>query len=315
MKVLVTGAQGFVGRVMVRALRERGDAVVATGRREAHEVEGAPFVRCDLGEEEAVQELVRDAAPDAIVHLAGMTYLPAVLERPADAFVANVLSAQNLLQAAATWAPDCRVLLVSSCTVYGGPPPEAMPLTETSPLLAMHPYGVQKIGAEVLGLRACEREGQDVVIARPFNHTGPGQDERISTIHFARQIAAAERGEHEPVLLVGNLKPKRDFLDVRDVAAAYLALLDHERPPAIVNVSSGRSIPIRQVLDHLLSAARVSVEVREDPARLRPNDVMDLVGDSSLLREATGWEPRYALEDTFARVLSAARGEDFGALV
>jgi GDP-4-dehydro-6-deoxy-D-mannose reductase len=171
---------------------------------------------------------------------------------------------------------------------------------------------VQKIGLEVLGDRFRSDRGLDAVVVRPFNHVGPGLDERLSVAFFARQIVDAERGLREPVLRVGNLTARRDFTDVRDVVRAYLELLAQDDCPPCVHVASGRSISLSEVLDELRRRARIPLTVETDPNRLRPVDAPDLVGDAGLLRRVTGWEPVHPLAETWDRVLAHARGDDYG---
>ena len=306
-RALVTGASGFVGRVITPALVARGNHVVATSRRADDGV-----VALDITDPKACVDAVAAARPDVLVHLAGMTYLPQVLERPKDSFAVNVMGTRNVLEAVATAAPSCRVLVCSTCSVFGIPDPKDLPLAEDAPLRSMHPYGVQKIGVEVLAEQYREKRGLDVIVTRPFNHAGPGLNRRLSVAFFAGQIVAAERGEREPVLRVGNLDARRDFTDVRDVVRAYLALLDHDAPPPLVHVASGRSIPMGDVLSALCSLSRVDLTVETDPDRLRSLDVPDLVGDASLLERTCGWKPEIPIEETWSRVLAWTRGEDYG---
>lgn len=308
MRVLVTGAQGFVGQHLVRHLRAAGHEPIALGRRPFAEGESQGVV-ADLTDRAATRAAVAEVGPDAVVHLAGVTYVPEVLAAQERSFEVNVLGTDHLFDALRLEAPKARVLHVSSCTVYGAPREEDLPLTESAPLLAMHPYGVQKIGSEVLARRYREAHGLDTVVLRPFNHIGPGQDQRISVIHFAHSIAVAEKAGQPAVLKVGNLEPRRDFLDVEDVCAAYLKVLEHPAPPRVLNVSRGVSTPIRTMLDGLLKLARVPVEVTTDPARLRPADVMDLSGDAQALRAATGWEPTVSLATSLEHIMAHQRSE------
>lgn len=305
-RALVTGATGFVGRVMLPALQSRGFDVVATSRRANDGVRSL-----DVSDPAACRDMVADVVPDVVVHLAGITYLPAVLERQKESFEVNVLGTANVLDAVRDAAPTARTLLPSTCSVFGNPEAEDLPLKEDAPLRAMHPYGVQKIGVEVLG-SAYRARGLDIVVVRPFNHVGPGLNPRLSVAFFAGQIVAAERGEREPVMRVGNLEARRDFTDVRDVVRAYLLLLEHDAPPPLVHVASGRSIALGTVLDALRERARVELLVETDADRLRPLDTPDLVGDASLIASTCGWRPEIPLEETWDRVLASVRGEAYG---
>ena len=301
--ILVTGASGFAGRYLTAALDAAGRSWVGIGRSPGPD---SRLVPADVTDRRRILEVVREVEPTAVVHLAAMTYLPEVLAEPLGSSRVNVVGTLNLLDAVRSAAPEARVLAISSGTVYGAPPAEELPITEDAPLRAVHPYGLQKIAGELLAERARE-DGLDVVVVRPFNHVGPGQDQRISVNHFARQIVAAERGEIEPLIHVGNLEPRRDFLDVRDVVRAYLALLDAERPPTPVNVARGESVRIGDALDMLIGAARVPVRVEADPSRYRPLDVADIAGDSGRLRSATGWSPTISVQETLLGILDHLR--------
>jgi GDP-4-dehydro-6-deoxy-D-mannose reductase len=174
-------------------------------------------------------------------------------------------------------------------------------------LRALHPYGVQKIGMEVLGQQFTRDYGLDVIIARPFNHVGPGMSHRISVAHFARMIADHERGVASNQLQVGNLDAQRDFLDVRDVVRAYLNLLVAESPPRVVNVASGTAVRIADILGDLIRLSGRKFEVVLDASRLRPLDTPVLVGDASLLKQAIGFARRIPWEQTLTDILSEAR--------
>jgi len=299
--ILVTGAGGFVGSHLLQALKAQGREVLGLGRR------AGPGVRAvNVLDRSALFEEVAAFKPDGVVHLAAIMYLPEVLSRIELSSAVNVLGTLNLLEALRAGAPKARLILVSSCVVYGDPLPSSLPLREDSPLDSWHPYGVQKITAELLGKRFCAL-GLDVVIARPFNHVGPGMDARISLMHFALQIAAAEAGVQQPLLKVGNLASARDFLHVDDVVDAYIRLLDHERPPSPVNICRGRSTSIREALEGLLRLSPLRFRLAEDPARLRKKDVAELYGDSSRLRAATNWEPKIGQGEMLKSILVDAR--------
>lgn len=306
MRVLVTGASGFVGGHLLALLRRAGhDPVAAGGPRD-----GAPFVPLDLLDPEGVRAAVAAAAPDAIVHLAGQAFVPQSLADPAGTFAVNAGGTLNLLEAARALAgaggPRPRLVIVSSAEVYGRQAPERMPLDEAAALRPANPYAASKVAAETCALTWERTFGLNVVVARPFNHIGPGQDVRFAVASFARQLAEIAAGA-PAVMHVGNLDAQRDFLDVRDVAAAYAALLANGRSGEVYNICSGRPVAIREVLRQLITIARVPVEVRDDPERLRPSDLPILCGDAAKLRAATGWEPLIALSASLRDVYADAR--------
>jgi GDP-4-dehydro-6-deoxy-D-mannose reductase len=222
----------------------------------------------------------------------------------------NARGTLNVLEAARALADDgvrARVLVVSSADVYGAQPREAYPLRETAPPLPRNPYAAAMAAAVALALAYAHSFGVDAVVTRAFNHIGPGQDERFAVAAFAHQLARAAAGGG-PLVRVGNLEATRDFLDVRDVCEAYVLLLEGagERG-AIYNVASGTGTVMREILRRLIEIARVPVEVREDPERMRPADVPVSVGDPAKLRAATGWAPRIPLAAALRAVYDDAR--------
>ena len=313
MRILVTGARGFVGTHLVAALRARGHDVLETDR--------APLdgmLAVDVTDEPAVRGAFELARPDAVAHLAGQALVPESLRDPARTVDVNVRGTQHVLEAAASLAADStrvRVLVTSSADVYGVQPVDAYPLRETAAPSPRNPYAASKVAAEALALAYARSFGVDAVVTRAFNHIGPGQDERFAVAGFAAQIArAATTGD--PIVRVGNLDARRDVLDVRDVCEAYASLLEGAGAAGeVYNVCSGTATPVRELLRNLITAARVPVEVREDPDRLRPADIPMSVGDASKLRAATGWTPRIPLAaalravyaDALARAEAAAR--------
>lgn len=309
MRVLVTGASGFVGGHLVAALRARGHDVVRADR--APPAGDHDTLPLDVTDSLAVRGVVELARPDAIAHLAAQAFVPASLADPDATFDVNAHGTLRLLDAvrrlADQGAPPPRVLVVSSGDVYGAQPRAALPLRETTAPLPRSPYAASKVAAEALALAYARSFGADAVVTRAFNHVGPGQDERFAVVAFAMQIARAAAGG-EPRMLVGNLDASRDFLDVRDVCDAYALLLEGGGAAGeIYNVCSGTATTMREILRRLIELARVPVEVREDPARLRPADVPVSAGDASKLREATGWTPRIPLTAALRAVYDDAR--------
>ncbi|HEY0614050.1 MAG TPA: GDP-mannose 4,6-dehydratase [Candidatus Elarobacter sp.] len=305
MRVLLTGAHGFVGRHLTAALRARGHDVVPADRAER---DGG--VAVDVTDPLALRAAFELARPDAVAHLAAQAFVPASLRDPEETFAINAQGTLHVLDAARAAAGDGlrpRVLVVSSADVYGAQPRAAYPLRETAPPLPRNPYAASKAAAEALAHAYARSFGVDVVVTRAFNHIGPGQDERFAVSAFAAQIARAAAGR-EPVVRVGNLDATRDFLDVRDVCDAYAELLDGAGEAGeIYNICSGTATTMREILRRLIEIARVPVEVRDDPERMRPADVPVSVGDASKLRAATGWTPRIPLSAALRAVYDDAR--------
>ncbi len=290
MRVLVTGASGFVGGYLVPRLEAAGASVRATDRQEL-----------DVCDPEAVRRAVAGWRPDAVVHLAAQSSDARSRSREEATWRINLGGTLAVLRACAASSRPPRVLLVGSGLAYGGGP---RPHREDDPLAPASPYARTKAAADLLG-GVFARRGLPVVRARPFNHTGPGQPDHFAVPSFARQIAEIEAGRREPVLRVGNLDAVRDLLHVDDVVEAYVRLLDPAVPPRAFNVARGEGIRIGDLLRELMDLAGVRAEVRVEPARVRPADA--LVGDPSRLSDFTGWTPRRSLRETLAEVLESSR--------
>jgi len=297
-QVLVTGARGFVGQRLVPRLAAGGCRVRGIDR------------EVDVARAGALAEVVAECAPDAVVHLAALSFVPDSLRDPGASFRVNFLGTRLLLEAVRLHAPRARVLVVSTGHVYGAAPGDVR-FDESAPLRPDSPYARAKAAADLLA-RAYAERGLDVVRVRPFNHTGAGRPEQFVESSFARQIAEIAAGRRAPRLTVGNLDAVRDFLDVEDVVDAYLRLLDRSAPAGLYNVASGVGRSVAEVLDTLLELAGIgprdaALEVVVDPARWRPAD--RAVGDASKLRAATGWSPRIAFRDTLHAILDGWRKE------
>ncbi len=300
MRVLVTGASGFVGRRLMRRLAAAGHDAIGVDR------------EVDVGDFEAIDAALTRSTPEAIVHLAAQSSVARSLREPEACYRVNFVGTRNLLRASARRAPGARILLVGSADQYtatgvDSSPPSGQhaqrrgdtprtPFDETTPLTPRSPYARSKAAAELLGRRA-RADGRDIICLRAFNHTGAGQPDTFVVASFARQIARIVGGHEAPRMRVGNLDSVRDFLHVDDVIAAYLSLLVLETPDAVYNVASGRATSIRDVLDRLLALAGPradGIRVETDRDRWRPTDW--LVGDASRLRQATGWRPQIPLD-------------------
>ncbi len=303
MRALVTGASGFVGRYLIEALRRDGIDVFACGGPHDASEEYFPI---DLADPQILTAALDAARPTVIFHLAAQTFVPESLASPLETYEINAIGTARLAQAVRGWDSAPRIVFPSSAEVYGGRDASDYPLRETLDLRPANPYGASKAAAESILLAESRSFGTDVVIARAFNHIGPGQDERFVVASLAAQLARIAAGG-APQLFVGNLSAARDFLDVRDVVAAYVALAREGQRGEVYNVCSGAAVAIRDVLRELIAIARVPVEVREDSARVRSSDIPLSVGSSEKLRAKTGWTRRIPLLRSLREILEASQ--------
>ena len=291
-KAFVTGASGFVGRHLVAHLRDCGDEVVPTDRSD-----GGP----DLLDADGFATLFAEVRPDVVYHLAGQADVAASWLSPIETMRVNVEGTHNILEVARTFGV-AKVLTVSSADIYGVVAPEELPIVESAPLRPVSPYAASKAAADLVALQAHLGHGQDVVRARAFNHLGPGQSKSFVGAGFAARIVAAERsGDDE--LQTGDLTPRRDFTDVRDVVRAYRLLATEGRPGVAYNICSGTSVSIGELAGLLLGLTDARMHLVEDPDLLRPVELPELRGDASLLRRHTGWAPSISLDETLSDVL------------
>jgi GDP-4-dehydro-6-deoxy-D-mannose reductase len=317
-RVLVTGADGFVGRWLIRRLLDDGPEVLGAVR--PVERPASPGWDWAPGERDAVRWLpleltdqasVRRAAElpvDAVVHLAAVASGPDAARDPGYAWTVNAGGTARLLQVfaerKAAGQGDPLVLVISTSEVYGRGEPPLRPRRETDPVAPCSPYGASKAGAELAALEAWRRVGLRVVVVRPFAHTGPGQEVRFVIPGLAQRLKFAKRAG-APVVKVGNLEPVREFLHVRDVVDAYARLLSHGQPGEIYNVASGEGMPLQELFFKLAALVGVRVIPEADPDLMRAGDIPHLVGDAGKLRAATGWAPRCSLDDILRDVLDA----------
>jgi GDP-4-dehydro-6-deoxy-D-mannose reductase len=251
--------------------------------------------------------VVEAARPQVVYHLAAVAFVPDATHDPLGTYDINVLGTARLVEALQTVFPQNppRFIYASSAEVYGVHTPTEYPLSETQLPLPASQYAASKLGGEAVVLAASHAYSIPTVISRAFNHVGPGQDERFAVPAFAKGLAHIANGA-EPILAVGNLEARRDFLDVRDVVTAYIALARDGVAGEIYNVCSGRAVSMAEVLRTLISVAHARVEVREMPELMRRSDTPLSVGDNAKLRSATGWQPRYSLAQTLSDVYAEA---------
>lgn len=302
MSVLVTGANGFVGRHLIAALTDADRQPVGVDRSNG----------VDVLDEAGLDACLDAARPTQLIHLAGDADVGGSWNHPRSTFETNALGTLNVIESARRIGVG-RMVIVSSADVYGSVTPDELPLTEMSPVRPHSPYAASKVAAEVIAMQQQRSWDLDLVVVRPFNHIGPGQSTRFVAPSIALQIARAEQielsgtGDAPHPIPVGNLDARRDLTDVRDVVAAYLTLLDHGTPGTVYNVCSGSTTRIGDLADMLIARSSVPVELVIDPTRVRPVDLPVLCGSAQRLTDATGWAPRIPLTTSLDDILDDAR--------
>lgn len=293
MRILVTGASGFLGTHLVPALERAGHDVAGTWL-------GPPGAGCgyevDLTDPDTVRAAVGDFRPECIVHLAGASHVGTSWSQMGLYHRVNVVGTQAVLDA----ADGIPVVMASSAEVYGPVPPAEQPITEDRAPDPANPYALTKAAAELLVLRA---RG---IVLRLFNLIGPGQDERFALPTFAAQLRSIERGEREPVLSVGNLDARRDFVHVFDGAEAVVRVVEGGEAGSVYQVASGRAWRVGEVLDRLISASGIEAQVEVDPERFRPNDIPLLVGSATRLQRL-GWRAQRTVDEAVADLWNSLR--------
>ncbi len=301
-KILVTGANGFVGQHLAKELADNGMTVVGIGgsigsaEQPAHIDE---YMVLDLTDPEAVKK-IDFTGIDGVIHLAGLAAVGPSFDDPLKYIDVNIGIEINLFEAALTQNTKPKFLIISSGSLYD--PKATLPLTETSNVIPGSPYAVSKIGQEQMAFHYSLR-GFESIVARPFNHIGPKQGPGFIVPDLARQVVDAKSGKLDEIL-VGNLDAERDYTDVRDIVRAYRLLLEKGRSGEIYNICSGKARSGHEILEGLQKAAGTSVTTKEDPAKMRPSDTPVIYGSSEKLTKDTGWEPEIAFETTLASVIS-----------
>jgi GDP-4-dehydro-6-deoxy-D-mannose reductase len=289
-RAVVTGYNGFVGSHLAAVMPiiplEDADGLV------------------DLLDAPRVAQAVARLKPEVVYHLAGQAYVGDSIANPRATFETNVFGTLHLIEALKAAGFRGRMLFAGSADVYGHVPESEQPIREDRPLRPLNPYAVSKVAAEALCYQTSQKAGFEIILARPFNHIGTRQSPKFVVSDFARRIAKIAQGKAEPVLEVGDVDITRDFTDVRDVIRAYQLLLAKGLAAEPYNICSGIERAVRSVIEMLCEIAKVKVELRVDPARLRPGEQRRVRGDSSRLQRDTGWQPQIDLQQSLTDVFN-----------
>ena len=314
--VLVTGAAGFVGRHLLHTLAAANpsEPIFAWRRPSStpsntdRDSLGTHWQEIDLLKDEVVRKTILELNPTRIYHCAGAASVHDSWNRTLSSLEGNILATNNLLRAVSSTGIECRILIPGSALVYR---PSNLAIDENMPVGPVSPYGLSKLGQEMLVQQYVE-DGLQILLPRSFTHIGPGQAASYAASSFAQQIARIEIKKTPPVIKVGALDAKRDLTDVRDTVRAYMMLMDYGRPGRPYNVCSGRAYRIRDLLDDLIDLATVSVNVTVDESRLRPSDNPLLLGNPMRINNEMGWKPRIPLKQTLKDLLEHWRNVEGG---
>jgi GDP-4-dehydro-6-deoxy-D-mannose reductase len=314
MRVLITGIAGFAGSYLAELLLNDGEEVFGTvlpgeSTRNLETLRPQPeLVPCDVRDAEVAEKLMARVRPEETYHLAALTFIPDSIIDPRLTFDTNLYGTLNLLEAAKKLPSRPSILFVGSADEYGRVRKDELPVNEQNPLRPTNPYSVSKVGASMLAYQYGLSGEMRVVRVRPFNHTGPRQSPQFVCSDFARQIVEAERGRRPPEIRVGNLRPKRDFTDVRDVVRAYREVLRRGETCEVSNVCSGKSVGVGEILDELLALSGNRLTIVESSERTRASDVEEVRGDFGKIERATGWRPTIPLAKTLEDMVEYWRG-------
>jgi GDP-4-dehydro-6-deoxy-D-mannose reductase len=305
LKIFITGATGFVGRHLINFLKSPAYKIYGTSFPEKPDPddEKKNIVYLDIRSEEEISEAVKNAQPDWVFHLAALSNVRVSWEKTKETLETNLMGTFYLFEAVKIFAPESRVLFISSSDIYGSLSPVKKALREEDAFHVMSPYAFTKVSGEILSKFYAQVEEMNVIIARSFPHTGPGQSSDFVCSDWACQIARIEKGLAEPTIKVGDIGVKRDFSDVRDVVRAYALLARKGSRGEVYNVCSGKAVSLKEVLDILLSYSRKKIEVSVDPLKLRKVDIPMLLGDNEKIKREISWEPEIPLEKTLLDLL------------
>lgn len=313
MKILITGINGFVGSHLAEYYLAQGEEIFGTYRTHhtGTELKNIEQIKnkiklfdCDLRDRNSVFRVINEVKPDVIHHLAAQSFVKASWDNPEHTLFNNISAELNIFDVCRALGIDPVIHVAGSSEEYGLVYENELPIKETNPLRPLSPYAVSKITQDMLGQQYYYSYSQKIVITRGFNHEGPRRGRQFVTSAFASQIAEAEKGLREPILKHGNLDACRDFTDITDMVKAYALAVKHCQYGEPYNICQGKTYKIKKVLDYLVSRAKIKITAEPDPSKIRPSDVMVLLGDHSKFSEATGWQPKVSFEEMLDKILN-----------
>lgn len=310
MKALITGISGFAGSYLAEFLLDKGYEVFGTFYDKStfsnidNILDKIEIFEGDLRNYNSLKTIIEKIQPEEIYHLAAISFVPISLRDSRLTFDTNLYGTLNLYEAIIEIEIAPKILFVGSADEYGIVNENNLPIKENCPLNPINPYSISKASADYLSYFYFKNYHLNIIRVRPFNHIGPRQAPDFVCSSFAKQIVEIEKGIRDPKIMVGNLEVKRDFTDVRDMVRAYWLALQRGEMGEVYNISSGRAIQIKELLDNLLELSSKNIEILKDPKRMRPSDNPVLLGDSAKFRGRSGWGPEIPLTKTLKDVLN-----------
>ena len=301
--VLVTGSEGFVGSHLIKALDESNYEIVATCLPQLLPKKGK-YVALDILNLDLTVEIFKQHNPDVVFHLAAISSVAKSFRDRPIAYSTNIAGTANLLEAAKSQNREIQFYFVSTCEVYGG----GECLAEDAPIALKNPYAISKYAAELI-CADYQSDGMDIIILRPFTHTGPGQAESFVLPTIAKQISEIEKGKRAPLIELGNIEAKREFLNISDIIGAYVLALEKCSGKDIYNVASGSGHAISELVGIFAALSKKEFELKVNPTKLRKNDIPVLLGDGSKFTRLTGWSPKVKIEKTIEDMLNYWRAK------
>lgn len=305
MKALVTGSTGMIGSEFVRALKSRGFIVIGIARSSAASrlaaVSDPALINCDITDEKALKEILIKEKPDLVIHMAAQAFNGISWGIEYLTHQTNYFGTLNLLRSCKEVIPEAQIVLACSSAEYGLVPEDDQPIVEDTPLHPLTPYGVSKVGTELLGYQYFINYGMKIFLPRFFIQVGTGHPPATMIQNFARQIALIKKGKIKPIINVGKLDTARDFTDVRDGVEGALLLVENGKPGEPYNICTQTSYSGNEILEKLIKISKLEVKVVSDPSLFRPSDEKLLLGDNTKLKKL-GWKQKYSIEDTLDAV-------------